>query len=127
MKHAILITVLLLAGCVSAKTFPTGSGMSYPPTTKESILVFFSAEDVRRPYEVVAEIMTEGSSGWGKKDSDLTTKGQKEAAKVGAHAIIITKEKGSRVLTAQLFGSSDKVQRIQAIRFTEYSVRAIGR
>ena len=119
---AILACALTVPGCVSAKVFPTGSGQTYPPTKAESVLVFFDASEVGRPYEVIAEIMTEGSSGWGKNDSSLTSKAQKKASEVGAHAIIVTKQKGAGSATAQIFGANDKVQRVQAIRFSESSV-----
>lgn len=125
MRLSAVLLALALTGCVSAETFPSGRGVVYAPTDDKTILVYFSPDEVVRPYEVVATILTEGSSGWGKKDSDLARKAQKEAAKVGAHAIIITREKGAGSITAALFGTNDKVQRVQAIRFTESSVREI--
>ena len=121
MKHtaALLIAVLVLSGCVSVKMFRTGTGTVYAPTKPEMVLVFFTAEDVKRPFEVIGEIMAEGSSGWGAKDSSLVKKAQQEAAKLGAHAIIVTKEKGASGTSAMLLGANDKRQQIKAIRFTD--------
>lgn len=118
MKRAYLLLAVALTGCVSAKVFPSGSGRLYRSTVPSSVLVFFAAEDVGRPYEVIGQIMTEGSSGWGRKDSDLVKRAVKEAASIGAHAIIVSKQKGSSGLTAAIFGTADKVHEVQAIRFT---------
>lgn len=122
MKRIALFLVALLAiapACVSVKMFRTGEGVAYPPTAPAKVLVFFSAEDVKRPYDVIGEILAEGSSGWGANDSSLIEKAQVKAAGIGAQAIIVTKEKAAGVVAAQLLGAADKKQRIQAIRFKE--------
>jgi len=113
------LAIMLLTACVSAKVFRTGTGTVYPPTRPDTVLVFFSAEDVKRPFEVIGEIMTEGSSGWGAKDSSLVSKAQQKAAEIGGHAVIITKEKGASATAGILLGANDKKQRVQAIRFTD--------
>jgi hypothetical protein len=118
-QAAVLSIALMLTGCVSAKTFRTGSGVVYAPTKPDTVLVFFSADDVKRPFEVIGEIMAEGSSGWGATDSALVSKAQKKAAEIGAHAIVITKEKGASATAGVLLGANDKKQRVQAIRFTD--------
>jgi creatinine amidohydrolase/Fe(II)-dependent formamide hydrolase-like protein len=120
-KGAFLLALMMLslAGCVSAKVFPSGTGNVYAPTDKDAVLVYFSREDVQWPYEVIAEILAEGSSGWGHNDSALVSKARKKAAKLGAHAIIVTKEKGARAVTAMVLGAQDRVQRVQAIRFID--------
>ena len=118
-RAAVFSIAVLLTGCVSVKMFRTGAGTVYAPTRPEMVLVFFSAEDVKRPFEVIGEIMAEGSSGWGAKDSSLVSKAQAKAAEIGAHAIIITKEKGASPAAGLLLGANDKKQRVQAIRFTD--------
>jgi hypothetical protein len=115
----ILALGLLLSACVSVKAFRTGTGVAYPPTRPDAVLVFFSAEDVNRPFEVIGEILAEGSSGWGANDGSLVSKAQQAAAKLGAHAIIVTKEKGASGTSAMLLGANDKKQQIKAIRFPD--------
>jgi hypothetical protein len=75
--------------------FRSGRGATYPPTRPDSVLVFFNAEDVKRPFEVIGEVLAEGSSGWGVNDSSVVKKAGQKAASIGAHAIIGTREKGS--------------------------------
>jgi hypothetical protein len=116
------LAIVMLTACVSAKVFRTGTGAVYPATRPDAVLVFFSAEDVKRPFEVIGEIMTEGSSGWGAKDSSLVSKAQQKAAEIGGQGIIITKEKGASATAGILLGANDKKQRVQAIRFTDVAV-----
>lgn len=119
MKRLVIAGLCALSlACVSSHTFKTGDGGSYAPTRPADVLVFFSAEDVKRPYTVVAEIMTEGSSAWFAKDASLVKKAQAEAAKLGAQGVIITKEKAASATAGLLLGASDHKQRTQAIRFT---------
>src|SRR5260221_6431045 len=113
------LSLTMLAGCVTANVYRSGTGAVYRPTKKDAVLVFFGAEEVKRPYEVIGEILAEGSSGWGANDSSLVSKAQDKAAKLGAHAIIVTKEKGATATSAMLLGSNDRKQRVQAIRFTD--------
>lgn len=119
MRRLPLLLAVLLTGCVSVKMFRTGAGTVYQPTTPASVLVFFTADDVHRPFEIIGEILAEGSSGWGAKDSSLVEKSQRKAAEIGANAIIITKEKGSGEAAALLLGANDRKQRVQAIRFKD--------
>ena len=107
---------------MSAQTFRSGSGAIYPPTNPESVLVFYAEEDVKRFYEVIGEITTAGSTGWGKGEGDLVKKACKKAAEMGASAILLRGyEKGSSGdhAMAVLFGSKDKSAHVTAIRFTE--------
>ncbi len=114
--------LLMLGGCVSAQTFRSGSGAVYPPTKAKEVLVFYNAAEVGRPYEVIGEIATAGSSGWFKNEGDLTRKAQEEAAKIGAHAIIVRSHDegtGGDRAAAILVGTNDKKQKVSAIRFTD--------
>src|SRR5687767_5275897 len=86
MRQVVVLLAAGLAGCVSAKTFRSGSAQVYLPTNPVNVLVFYAVEDVKRPYEVIGEIMTEGSSGFDKNEGDLIKKSRNEAAKLGAHA-----------------------------------------
>lgn len=123
-RHSVMAVALaaLLGGCVSAQTFRSGTGKVYPPTAVDSVLVFYAPEEVTRPYEVIGEITTAGSTGWGHSQGDLIKKARKKAAGMGAHAILLRGfDKGSSGdhAMAALFGSNDKSQRVTAIRFTE--------
>ena len=122
MKKLYVIGVVCLSGCVSAQTFRSGTGQIYPPTKPDSVLVFYAAEDVKQPYEVIGEITAAGSSGWGKNEGDLIKKAREEAAKLGADAILVRpldKGSGGDRAMAVLFGSNDKNQHVTAIRFTK--------
>ena len=55
---------------MSAKEFKQSTNV-YPPTQKESVLVFKEAGEVGRPYETLGTIFAEGSSGWNKHEHDL--------------------------------------------------------
>lgn len=120
-----LITAFTIAGtgCGSSNTtFRSGSGAIYAPTKSEEVLVFRSKEDVKRPYEVIGEITVAGSSGWGENEGDLIKKARKNAAKLGANAIIVgALDKGSTGdrVTSAIFGTEDKSQHATAIRFTK--------
>jgi hypothetical protein len=120
-KRALLLLALVavLPACVSAKMFRTGSGAMFPPTSPGAVLVYFSAADVPKPYEVIGEIMTEGSSAWVSSDDKLVSKAQRLAAQIGAQGIIVTKEKGASATAGVLLGANDRKQRVQAIRFKE--------
>jgi hypothetical protein len=122
-RLAALLIPLLALGCVTTQVYRSGTGATYPPTKADAVLVFFSAEDVKRPYEVIAEILTEASSYWGWNDSSLVDGAQKKAAALGANAIIVTKEKGAGAASAMLFGANDRKQQIKAIRFTTRRIR----
>lgn len=117
---AVLVLTCVVAGCVSAQTFRSGTGQFHPPTQPTDVLVFYSEEEVKRPFDVIAEIATAGSSGWGKNQGSLVKKARTEAAKVGADAIILRSydkgTSGDRAM-AVLFGSNDKTQRVTAIKF----------
>ena len=121
MRTIAVATCVALAGCVSAQSFRSGTGQVYAPTRPDDVLVFYSPDDVRRQYEVIGEIATAGSSGWMHNEGDLLKKARKEAAKMGANAILVRAiDKGSsgdRAM-AVLFGSNDKTGRVTAIRFT---------
>jgi hypothetical protein len=85
------------------------------------VLVFYSPDDVKRPYEVIGEIDTAASSGWLKSEGDLTGKAREEAAKLGANAIIIRafdKGTGGDRAAAIFLGTNDQKQHVTAIRFT---------
>ena len=125
MKRKLLAVVALalagLVGCVSAQTFRSGTGKLYPPAQPVDVLVFYAVEDVKRPYAVIGEITTSGSSGWGKDEGDLIKKAREEAARLGASAILVRpldKGTGGDRALAVLFQYSDKTQHMTAIRFT---------
>jgi hypothetical protein len=123
MKKLCAIGLLVcLSGCVSAQAYRSGTGKIYPPTQSDAVLVFYAAEDVKQPYEVIGEITTAGSSGWGKNEGDLINKARGKAAEMGADAILvrpIDKGSGGDKAMAVMFGSNDKSQHVTAIRFTK--------
>lgn len=120
-----LLAVLLGAmtfACVSAQSFRSGSGTIYPPTRPDAVLIFYSEEDVKRPYEIVGEINTEASSAWGHGEGSLVKKAQKKAAELGAHAILVRPfeaPNNTKKVLAAVFGTNDNKQRMTAIRFTD--------
>jgi len=122
MKKLYLVALLVcLSGCVSAQAYRSGTGKTYPPTKADAILVFYAAEDVNRTYEVIGEITTAGSSGWGKNEGDLINKARGKAAEMGADGILvrpIDKGTGASHVMATLYGSNDKSQHVTAIKFT---------
>jgi hypothetical protein len=127
---ALAVVLLLLGGCVSAQTFRSGSGTHYPRTNPKDVLVFYALEDVKRPYEVIGEISTAGSSGWFKNEGDLTRKAQQEAAKLGAHAILLRSHDegtGGDRAAAIFLGTNDKKQKVTALRFTDETSSPRGR
>ena len=132
MKRNLLAVVALalagLVGCVSAQTFRSGTGKLYPHAKPVDVLVFYAVEDVKRPYEVIGEITTSASSGWGIDEGELIEKAREEAARLGASAILVQplilvrpldKGTGGDRALAVLFRSSDKTQHMTAIRFTD--------
>jgi hypothetical protein len=117
--------LLLLSGacalaCVSAREFRQTTS-TYPPTQKDNILVFTDPAAVGRPYETIATIYSEGSSGWDKKEHDLVDKMRGKAAKLGASAIIVREFNKSSTtaakVSAALLGTNDLKLQCVAIRF----------
>jgi hypothetical protein len=113
----------VLAGslaCVSAKEFRQTTN-NYPPTQKDNILVFTDPAAVGRPYETIATIYSEGSSGWEKKEHDLVDKMRGKAAKLGANAIIVREFNKNTTtaakVSAALLGTNDLKLQAVAIRW----------
>ncbi len=122
MKSRLVMMPFLLAicACVSVQSFRSGSGKTYAPTRPDDVLVFYAEADVKRPFEVIAEITTSGSTGWDKDQGDLIAKAREEAAGLGANGLLIKEVDnggGGENVMAVLFGTNDKKQRAQAIRF----------
>jgi hypothetical protein len=120
MRNLLLLVFACPLACVSAKEFRQSANV-YPPTLKDSILVFTDAAEVSRPYETIGTIYAEGSSGWDKKEHDLVDKMRGKAAKLGANAII-THEFNKNVTTgarvsAALLGTNDLKLQAIAIRW----------
>lgn len=92
-----------------------------PIDAKDNILVFTDPAAVGRPYETIATIYSEGSSGWDKKEHDLVDKLRGKAAKLGANAIIVNqinqKTTTAAKVSAALLGTNDLKLQCVAIRF----------
>ena len=117
---ALLVLGALSTACVTARVFPSSIN-TYPPVPVERVLVFFDDADITVPYEVLGEILLEGSSGLGQGQGALVKKGQQEAGKMGANAILVLVAEdvstSSRVLAA-LFRTNDNNRRVRALRLT---------
>lgn len=120
MRRLLLFAVAGSLACVSAKEFKQSTNV-YPPTSKESVLVFKDAGEVGRPYETIGTVYAEGSSGWSKNEGDLVDKIRGRAAKLGANAIILHQfskdESGSGKWSAGLLGTNDQKLQASAIRW----------
>jgi len=120
MRNLLLLVLATSLACVSAKEFKQTTNV-YPPTPKQSVLVFTDAAEVRRPYETIGTIYAEGSSGWDKKEHDLVDKMRGNAAKLGANAIIVHEFNKNTTtaakVSAALLGTNDLKLQCVAIRF----------
>jgi hypothetical protein len=120
MKRAFLLVPLVLSGCASVETFKA-SPAQYAPVKQSEVLVYFDQEAIRYPYEVIGELLAEGSSGWGVDQNDLVKKAQKKAAQMGANAILVHEPEassGSQRVMAALFGTNDNKRRVTALRLS---------
>ncbi|MBK5257791.1 MAG: sel1 repeat family protein [Vicinamibacteria bacterium] len=127
--HRVLFSAVLACsiGCVSAQSFRSGSGTIYPPTNPDSVLVFYGEAEVKRPYEIVGEISTAGSSLYGKGEGALIKKARVKAAEMGANAILVRpfeEPNNTKKVVAAFFGTNDNKQRMTAIRFTGLAMAA---
>jgi hypothetical protein len=121
LKCAVFLVIgALSTACVTARVFPSSIN-TYPPVPTERVLVFFDDADITVPYEVLGEILLEGSSGVGQGQAALVKKGQQEAGKMGANAILVLVAEDasatSRVMAA-LFWTNDNNRRVRALRLT---------
>ncbi|HSK09089.1 MAG TPA: hypothetical protein VK911_05910 [Vicinamibacterales bacterium] len=123
MRLALVLLAAFLGGCASAQTIPSSPGAAvqyYAPVATEEVLVFRSADQVDRPYDVIGEISASGSKGWFKNQGELVEKTRKEAAKLGADAIIADPTIAAR-------GISDIYGWVTAIKFTAATTAAAMR
>ena len=115
---ALVVLAALSTACVSSRVFPSSIN-TYPPVPPARVLVFFDDADITVPYEVLGEILVEGSSGWGRGQDDLVEKARQEAGQMGANAILVLPAEevsGSSRVTAALFGTNDNSRRVRALR-----------
>ena len=118
MRSLIAVLAVLALGCASAETFKS-SAKSYPEVPQDQVLLFFTAEEITVPYEVVGRIMMGGSSRWGTDCNDLVKKAQKKAGKMGANGIIAQdcdEASGAGAIAKGLFGGQDNKMRVTAVR-----------
>jgi hypothetical protein len=120
MRTRIAALLVVVSGCVGTRTFRSGTAVAYPPTAASKVLVFYSPDDIKRPYAVIGEIDAFGSSGNYVTQGDLTKKACSEAAKLGADAIIVRQYSGGsggdRALAA-FTGENNESEHVSAIRF----------
>jgi hypothetical protein len=104
---------LLLVGCGTTGGGTRTSGMVYQPTDAASIQIIW--ERPTRPYEIIGQV---SSTGGGLASDDAVYRAmQKEAAELGAHAILI--QGGGVDYHAESMGSFYKHSTALAIRYTD--------
>ena len=85
MKYKIVypyIVIILLVGCAGADVMLLDPSKTYPPT--ENVRLLFDEPDEK--YEIIAIVEANGSQY--NNQSEVVRAAQKEAGKIGAHAII---------------------------------------
>ncbi len=90
----VVVALLFVTGCESSlntwgTTVPMGP-KKYPPVSVESVMILFEAPT--REYEQIGLVSSIG--GMFASDGDMFKRMQKEAAQIGADAIIVRTEKG---------------------------------
>ena len=108
-----LLLCLLMAGCSTTGGGTRTSGTVYQPTDAKSVQILF--ERPQRPYEVIGQV---SSMGGGLASDDAMYRAlQKEAAELGAHAVLV-QNSGVDFQDNGGFGGYKKGKAL-AIRFTD--------
>ncbi len=118
MRSLIVVLAVLALSCASAEVFRSTT-KTFPEVPQDEVLLFFSEEEIKVPFEVVGKILMSGASGMGVDCNDLVKKAQKKAGQMGANAIVAqdcnAPSTGKKVVSA-IFGTQDNKVSITAYR-----------
>ena len=118
MRSLIAVLAVLALGCASAEVFRSTT-KTFPEVPQDEVLLFFSVEDIKVPYELVGQILMGGASGWGSDCNDLVKKAQKKAGQMGANAIVAqdcNDPSGASKVMSALFSTQDNKVTVTAYR-----------
>ena len=112
-----VLPLVLLAGCVTANVAPL-SDRAYAPVAPENVIVYLDEDDVPDDHEQVAIIYLEGDYAATDR-AKMIRKARKEAAEVGANAIVLTRMKepstGAKVAQAVVGTTANRRAEVIAI------------
>jgi hypothetical protein len=114
MKHylpLVILPLILLQACTTGSATRT-SGNVYAPTRSESVQILF--EKPTRPYEIIGQVGSKANM-WASDDSVYRAM-QKEAAEIGAHAILV---QGTGIEHEHSWGDSYQRSKALALRWRD--------
>jgi hypothetical protein len=83
-----IISLVVLASCVSVNATRLGDGAFRPPLPADMVIVYRTADQVPGRYEEVALLNARGDTTW-TSESGMFKQMRKKAGKLGANAIIL--------------------------------------
>ena len=111
--------LLLVGGCGSSGSATRIGAAAYPATDSEQVQVFFSEESVEREFDVIGRVtaqVTSGTTFTNVSEDSVIRRLRREAASIGAHAIVIASlEDGSVPWAVQGAGGSSSLNRKTAV------------
>jgi len=111
----LLACALFIVGCGSSSSATRIGGANYLSTNAEQVQVFFSEESVGREFDVIGRVtaqVTSGTTFTNVSEDSLIRRLKREAASIGAHAIVIASlEDGSVPWAVQGVGGSSSLNR----------------
>jgi hypothetical protein len=99
MKHATMVLLVSIAGCIQANVIATGAGSGHAAVHRDSVRVFFSEAEAPKQFESIAVIEIESGPILASELS-IVRELQKRAGRLGANGIIVgsAKVRGGVVL-----------------------------
>jgi len=122
--HYTFLSVLLIVSLIVVSCGASGSATRvgenyYPPTNAENVLVYFGDGQIDKEFEIIGRVTAEKTAGWTftNVDEDKVIKQlKKEAASIGADAIIIGEIKdGSVPWAVQGAGGSSSLNKKSSV------------
>ena len=88
MKKIVRAAVLALSACMHTNAVLLDPSRSYRPVDPYDVVIYLDEHDVPYEYEAIALVHARGDDDW-TDEGDMIQAMREEAAKLGAHAIII--------------------------------------
>jgi hypothetical protein len=84
----LIISLVLVASCVSVNATRLGSGPNRPPVPADQVAIYRTADQVPGKYEEIALINAKGDSAWS-SEAGMFKQMKKKAGQMGANGIIL--------------------------------------
>ena len=123
-KILMVVAVMALSACMHTSAVLLDPSMSYRPVDPYDVVIYLDERDVPYEYEPIALVHARGDDDW-TDEGDMIEAMREEAAKLGAHGIIIEwiEEPGALEHIIEHLTHADTANR----RGKVVAIRAVGR